>query len=76
MSKGRKHQPDIEDLDTYDESTVTTYQAAQWLGITIRDVQSLVRSGMLAKQDRGTREFHIITDSLRDLDSMRFKRSA
>ena len=74
--RGRPFSDPIEDLDSHDEMTVTTRQAALWLEITIRDVQALVRCGMLAKQPRGTREFHILTDSLRQFDRLRFKRSA
>lgn len=74
--KGRQPAPPIEDLETYKASTVTTRQAAEWLSIEVRDVQALVRCGMLSIQLRGTREFHILTDSLRAFDRMRFKRSA
>lgn len=74
--RGRPFSEPIVDLETHDESTVTTRQAALWLEISIRDVQSLVRCGMLARAPHGSREFHIYTDSLRAFDRLRFKRSA
>lgn len=76
MPKGRPFSEPIDNLDAYTESTVTTRQAADILCVTIRDVQSLVRCGILATQPRGTREFHILTSSLRKFDGLRFKRTA
>lgn len=69
------HKP-IDDLSSYSGLTVSVSQAATYLGMATRDVCALVRSGVLAKQARGTREYHIFADSLRAFDDLRFKRSA
>lgn len=72
----RRAEGDIEDLADYGGLTVTSRQAAHYLGVGMREVHALVRCGLLKIQARGTREYHIFTASLRTFDDLRFKRSA
>lgn len=64
----RTKDPAILNLDTYQGETMRPSQAAKLLEIDIRAVRGLVRCGVLECKPHDSREYHIFTASVREID--------